>query len=39
VEEPKTAIKHGGPGKIFISNWEISKKSMLQESWHQSHNA
>jgi hypothetical protein len=24
VEEPKSAIKHGGAGKTFISTWEFT---------------
>ena len=33
VEEPKSAIKHGGPGKTFISIRQFTEKSMLQQSW------
>ena len=36
VEEPKSAIKHGGPGKKFISTREFTSKSMLLQSWRQS---
>ena len=36
VEEPKSTIKHGGPGKTFIFTRGFTYKSMQQESWRQS---
>ena len=33
VEEPKSAIKHGGPGKTFIFTCNFTLKSILQQSW------